>query len=169
MFKHAIAVASLMAAVLSSGQAAAATATADFQVKLTITAACSVVAGTASDINLGSHASTESNIANSNNIKVTCTKNTPYTIGLAPSNGNATGAGVMTRTTTPTDTVAYQLYSDSNHATVWGNNAAVGVVANGVGDTGTGAEKSHMVYAVVPSANSSAGNYVDTVTVTVNY
>jgi len=172
MFKHAIAFAGLMAVALSTGQALAASTSATFQVKLTVTAACSVTAGATSDISLGSVASTATNVAGSNSIKVTCTKSTPYSIGLRPSNGNSAGAGVMLRAGgtagVAADEVAYNLYSNLAHTAVWGNDVTAGT-GNVVLGTGSGAEASHTVYAVAPSANSAAGTYADTVTVTINY
>lgn len=169
MFKHAIALASLTAVALFAGQAIAASpATTTFQVKLNIEAACTVAA---SDVDFGTHDSSDRNIRSSSNIKVTCTKNTPYTIGLLPSNSDATGAGVMLRSggasTNPADLVAYKLYSDSARQNAWGNSTGAG--GNVVPDIGTGAATTHKVYAVASSANSAAGTYLDTVTVTVNY
>ena len=167
-----------VAASLASAAALAATnpATATFDVKLTVLKACSVVAGATSDIDFGSQDSTATNLQNSNTINVTCSKNTPYTIGLTPSNSSTTGAGVMAAqnvapVTGNTDTVGYQLRSTAGlTGTVWGNtNTSGSVVGNGVSGTGNGAAKSHTVYATVPSVNVTPDAYKDTVTVTVRY
>lgn len=167
-----------VAASLASAAAFAATnpATATFDVKLTVLKACSVLAGASSDIDFGSQDSTATNLQNSNTISVTCSKNTPYTIGLTPGNSNTAGAGVMAAqnvapVTGNTDTVAYQLRSTAGlTGTVWGNTNSDGAtVGNGVSGTGNGAAKSHTVYATVPNVNVTPDAYKDTVTVTVRY
>ena len=156
--------------------ATAATATGTFQVQIEIQKACAVTAGAGSNVNVGAVASTASNSAGSNTISVTCTKSTPYFIGLAPSAGNGgtnSGSGSMAGTggiPGNTDKVPYQLRSTAGAAgTVWGNTATTSTVGNGVAGTGNGAAQSHTVYATVPSANFAADSYSDTVTVTVNY
>jgi len=167
--KKAIAAAMVLGAAGFASQAMAETATATFQVRMTILKSCSVTAGTSSDINLGSVSSTATGVSGSSAITVNCSKNTPYYIGLAPSNNNTAGAGTMARTGTPADTVAYQLRSLSATGPVWGNTATSTDVGNGVSGTGNGGAQSHTVFASVANANSTPGNYLDTVTVTVNY
>ena len=146
------------------------TKTDTFDVRLTITKACTVTAGSGSDIDLGSHPAFDTNITGSNTITVKCSKTTPYYIGLAPSNSNTAGAGSMASTGTGTDTVPYQLRSTSGMTgTIWGNTATASSVGNGVSGTGNGSDKTHTVYATVASANYTPDSYKDTVTVTVNY
>ena len=150
----------------------AATVNATFQVKITIQKSCTITAGSASDIDLGTHPATDTNITGSNTISVNCSKTTPYFIGLLPSNSNSTGAGVMSSTSggSNTDTVPYQLRSTSGMAgTIWGDTATATAVGNGVAGTGTGAAVTHTVYATVPSANFTPDSYADTVTVHVNF
>lgn len=151
-------------------------ATATFNVKMTVVKACSVVAGSASDIDFGSQDASATNLAAQNNISVTCSKGTAYTIGLTPSNNSTTGAGQMAAqnagsVTGNTDTVGYQLRSASGATgAVWGNTNTSGtVVGNGVSGTGNGAAQSHTVYGTVASANVRPDAYKDTVTVTVRY
>lgn len=150
-------------------------ATATFQVKMKVTKDCSVVAGSGSNIDFGSQDSSATNLTGTSNISVTCAKNTPYFIGLAPANSNSAGAGVMlAQNTLPvtgnTDTVAYQLRSTAGMAgTVWGNTATGTVVGNGVAGTGNGSAQTIPVFATVPSANVTADDYLDTVTINVNF
>jgi spore coat protein U-like protein len=162
----------LLACAAASAQAAN-PATATFQVQITILKACTVTAGTASNINLGSVAATAVNTLGNNTITVNCSKTTPYYVGLAPSNANTAGAGVMASTTAPatnTDKVPYQLNSTTGvGGTIWGNTATSTAVGNGVAGTGTGANQSLTVYAVAPSANFTPDSYADIVTVNVNY
>lgn len=171
MFKQATLVAALAAATLFSGHAMAEIATANFQVKITILKSCSVTAGSSSDIDLGSVLSTATNSPGSNTISVTCSKTTPYYIGLTPSNNSTAGAGEMSPTVvgSNTDKVPYQLHSESATGPVWGNTATTTAVGNGVSGVGTGAAQTHTVYAVAPGANYTPASYADRVTVTVNY
>lgn len=153
----------------------AATATGTFQVLITILKACTVTAGTGSNISLGSVNATATGTSGSNTISVNCSKTTPYYIGLAPSTANGggtTGAGSMSSTlnsATNTDKVPYQLNQTSATGAVWGNTATTTTVGNGVASTGTGAAQSFTVYATAASANYTPDSYADTVTVTVNY
>lgn len=74
----------------------AATVNGTFQVLMTIQKACTVTAGSASNITLGPVNTTATNTSGNNTISVNCSKTTPYFIGLAPSTangGNALGAG----------------------------------------------------------------------------
>lgn len=172
MFKQVISAVTLAALAVFSGQAMAAdvtspAATATFQVKMTIVKSCSVTAGSTSDIDLGSVLSTAVNVAGSSAISVTCSNQTPYYIGLKPSNGNTDGQGTMAGP--DSRGVPYQLYSDSASTKKWGNTASATDVGNGVSGIGNGSAKSHTVYAVAPSANFTPGSYADTVYVTINY
>ncbi|HEX2529843.1 MAG TPA: spore coat protein U domain-containing protein [Burkholderiaceae bacterium] len=161
----------LIAAAGFAVDASATTATDTFEVKMTIVAACDVTAGTSSDIDFSNVSSLQTNLTANNAISVTCSKNTPYYIGLAPSNGDTTGAGLMSGLTAGnTDTVPYQLRSTSGiGGTIWGNTATSTDIGNGVGGIGNGAAQSMDVYATAPDANFTPDSYSDTVTVTVNY
>ncbi|MBB1200137.1 SCPU domain-containing protein [Enterobacteriaceae bacterium 89] len=150
----------------------AAVANGTFQVLITILKACTVTAGSGSNINLGSVNSTATNTTGNNTISVTCSKTTPYFIGLSPSNSNTLGAGTMASSTNPvtnTDKVPYQLNQTSATGPVWGNTATALVVGNGVGGVGTGAAQTLTVYATAASASFTPDSYADTVTVNVNY
>ncbi len=138
-----------------------------FQVTAGVSNSCTVTAGPASDINLGTVPATAVNISGNNNISVTCPTGTAYYIGLSPSNGSTTGAGTMTYGSSVP--VPYQLYQDAGLTTIWGNTATAASAGNGKAGTGTGAAQSIPVYARAPSADYQPGTYSDTVTVTVNY
>lgn len=167
--KKAIAAAMVLGATGFASQAMAETATATFQVKMTILKSCSVSAGTSSDINLGSVLSTATDTSASNTIRVICFKTTPYNIGLRPtSDGTDVGTGTMISSTGlpgNADKVPYTLYSNAGLSTVWGNT----VGTNTVPGTGTGLTQTHMVYARNTNANFTPDSYADTVTVTVTY
>ena len=96
---------------------------------------------------------------------MSCTNTTPYNIGLDA--GTGSGATVATRKMTSGGaTVSYSLYSDSAHATVWGNTIGTDAVAG----TGNGTGQNYTVYGRVPPQTTPApGTYTDTITVTVTY
>jgi len=170
MKKPSLIVAAVLAALAASA-AIADTASSTFKVLITVTKACSVTAGAASNIDFGSVTSAATALSASSNINVTCSKSTPYNIGLQPSSTAATdttGAGFMSPVAGP-DTIAYQLRSGSATGPIWGNTATPTSVGNGVAGTGTGAAQSIPVFATVASANVTPGAYSDTVTVQVNY
>jgi len=168
MKKLSLIVAATLAVTTSAVLAATSPATATFQVLITVAKACSVVAGAGSKIDFGTVDSSATNLSGNSNISVTCSKTTPYNIGLLPSNNSTTGAGVMSPAS-GSDTVAYQLRSVSATGAVWGSTATSTAVGNGVAGTGTGAAQTIPVYATVASANVTPGAYSDTVTVQVNY
>src|SRR5882672_2677589 len=114
----------------------AATANTSFQVSMTIAKSCSV---TATNMSFGTPVATATNIseATAGSVTVTCSKNTPYTVGLAPSaanGGTAGGTGSMSGTGGNTDKVPYGLYANAAHTTIWGDTAGTNTVAG----TGTG-------------------------------
>jgi spore coat protein U-like protein len=162
-------VATAVLAIAAASAAVAATSTATFQVLITVAKACSVTAGTGSNLNFGTVNSSATALSTTSNISVTCSKSTPYNIGLLPSNTNTVGAGVMSPTVAGPDTVAYQLRSVSAAGPIWGNTATATAVGNGVAGTGTGLAQTVPVFATVASANVTPGDYADTVTVQVNY
>lgn len=143
-----------------------------FTVSATVPKNCIISA--ASDINLGSkpaNAPAATLIGNNNNgLSITCTKSTPYFIGLRPSNNSTTGAGVMSGSgTNITTKVPYQLRQVAGLGTIWGNTATSTNAGNGVGGTGTGLADTRTIYVTVPSADFKPDNYSDKVTVNVNY
>ncbi|QDL35984.1 spore coat U domain-containing protein [Rhodoferax sediminis] len=157
-----------------AGAAHAGLATSTFQVQMTITASCAVTTAP-TNINLGSVAAQTTAVTQtgSNTFKVNCSKSTPFYIGLAPSNANTAGAGVMSGTGSNGDKVPYTLYQDAGFGTVWGNTATSLAVGNGKSGTGAGMASGNAVsftaYAKATSADFTPDTYTDTVTVNVNY
>ncbi|MEP6940095.1 MAG: spore coat protein U domain-containing protein [Rudaea sp.] len=155
-----------------SANAATSPATATFQVLMKINKACTVTAGSGSNIQIGPVGGVDANSGSNsgnNSISVTCSKTTPYFIGLAPSNASTAGAGVMSGTGGNTDKVPYQLNSVSAVGPIWGNTATSTTVGNGVSGVGTGLAQSIPVFATAPNANFTPDSYADTVTVNVNF
>lgn len=157
-------------AMIATAPAQAASDSDEFDVTVEITASCSVTAGGASDIDLGSVASTATDLSGSSDITVNCSNTTPYFVGLAPSSGATDGAGELSPAGSSPDTVPYQLRSASGSSgAIWGDTATSSAVGNGVAGTGNGADQTLTVYVTAASANYAPDTYSDTVTVTVNY
>lgn len=158
MFKKIIIAAAIACAPAAGGQALAATATATFNVTMTIQAGCTVTGG--ADLNFGTVGVIATNVDTSTTFQVTCTNTTPYTIGL--SNGLHV-SGAQRRMLSGAATINYNLYSDTGRTTAWSDSATVG-------SSGTGAAQTFTVYGRVPAQTTPApATYTDVVTVTVTY
>jgi spore coat protein U-like protein len=145
------------AALLSANSAFAQSAAGTFTVSATVVKACRVSAGNATLPDYDSTAGTTSE--GTTTVDVTCTNGTPYSVTLA-STGN------LWQLHSGTNTLTYEIFSDSSHAaaSAWNESAAV----SGTG-AGHGANH-HTAYIRIP-ANQDApeGTYSDTVTMTVTY
>ncbi|MGU2418504.1 Csu type fimbrial protein [Burkholderia cenocepacia] len=151
-----------VAAVYSNG-----TATAQFNVTLTIQANCTIAANPLAFGTTGVLAST---VNRQTTVSVTCTNSTPYNVGLDA--GAVTGSTVASRLMGGTTagntgtTVGYQLYQDSGHSTIWGNTQGTDTV----GGTGTGSAQVLNVYGQVPAqATPKPDTYEASVTATVYF
>jgi spore coat protein U-like protein len=160
--REAFALAALIS-IASSG-ADASTQSTTFSVTATVLASCSVSAGT---LAFGSYTPTSGSPSDaSSTLNVVCTNGTTYTVAL---DGGATANNVAARQMNDTNShmLAYGIYKDSARATIWGDGTGSTVTQSG---TGTGALQPFTAYGrVAASQFASAGNYTDTVTVTVSY
>ncbi|NML42963.1 spore coat protein U domain-containing protein [Ramlibacter sp. G-1-2-2] len=152
--------AALVAAAISGVSGAyALTDTNNLQVSLTITAACDVTTTAPSSVAFGSHAQTASTpVDNTGAVTVTCQGSTPYNVLLGQGGNYSSGR----RLVASGNYVPYELYRDSSHTQVWGQTIGTDT------QTGTGTN-TFTVYGRVPSLSFPAGNYTDTVLVTVDY
>lgn len=136
-----------------SAAAGAQTATTTFQVTANVANACSV---TATDLAFGAYDPFSATPKDgSSTINVTCTNGAAYGVSI---NGGATGrsmAGPLGSTLT------YGLYSDNGRTTAF----------NLAAQSGTGSVIGHTVYGRIAAGQTTAraGNYAETVTVTVSY
>ena len=168
-FQRKARVATLAAAGLLAllGQpAAAATTTSNMGVSAGVTSNCAV---STSPIAFGNvDVTSGSNVDGTGGISVTCTSGTAW--AASADAGLGTGASLVTRKmANGANLLDYALYTDSARSNVWGDGAE-GATAT-LSDTGTGAAQSKTIYGRVPSGQTSlpAGEYLDTVTVTVTY
>lgn len=96
------------------------------------------------------------------NIAVSCDAVTPYTISLS------TGAGTYAnrRMSSAGNVLNYNLYTDLNRITVWGDGSAgTSTVA------GNASSANHTVYGRIPAGQNTArvGSYADSVTITLSF
>lgn len=94
-------------------------------------------------------------------VGVTCDSSTSYSISLSAGLGTF-AARVMTN---GSNQLSYNLFTDSQRLTIWGDGTG-GTATEGA--TGTGG--SYTIYGMIPALqNVPAGSYSDTVIVTVSY
>ena len=151
--------AAAVAAVASTPAIAAGTATGTVAVSLNVSSSCSV---TAEPLNFGSVSALDTAITACSPTTVKCTPGAAYEMFL----DYGKNAGATTQRALKSaagDTINYNLFSDSARANAWGG-------TTGVTGTGTGSDQAMTIYGRVPvQAAKPAGDYTDSVTVTVNY
>ena len=151
------------------GAANAATTSTTFAVTATVATNCLV---TANPLAFGTYTQGANDLDQQSTISVRCSNGTPFNVGLNP---GATGGATVTtrRMVNGASQLAYQLFTNAGRTTNWGQTIGTDTV------TGTGAgfapanAVALTVYGRIPDtvANQGlpAGNYTDTVTVTVTW
>ena len=136
----------------------AATESADFNVQLTVNNACTIAAtGPVTFATVTGNITAD--IDATTNLSVNCNNGAIYTIGLEGDNASRTMVS-------GSDTVNYELFSDSTRTVEWGELAS----GDELGGTGSNSVQTIPVYARVPAGQSvPAGSYVDTVTATIEF
>ncbi|MBI3526866.1 MAG: spore coat protein U domain-containing protein [Betaproteobacteria bacterium] len=144
----------------------AATSTTTFQVTVTVSAGCTISAAN-HDFGIYTTSSPTDNTNGTNVVTATCTLAVPYSIGLDA--GIGAGGTVASRKMTRvggTETLDYSLYQAADRLVVLGNTLAIDVITG----VGTGLAIPHTVFGKIPAGqNVPAGNYVDTITATINF
>lgn len=153
-----------MAMVTTPQTAQAATQNSNMGVSMTITASCTVTAGT---LAFGPQSSLQSNVDQQGTFSVTCTNTTPYTVAL---DAGANGASVTTRRmkggVSNTEFVNYALFLNNTRSTNWGTTTGTDTL----GGTGNGSAQTLTVYGRIPPQTlASPGSYNDSVVITVTY
>ncbi|MDY0415887.1 MAG: spore coat U domain-containing protein [Pseudomonas sp.] len=150
------------AGLLFANSAMAATDTDTFLVTATVANSCLV---SATDLNFGAYDPAAVKDGTST-ITVTCTAQTPYTIGLDAGQHFAT-TRAMIGDDTATTLLKYELYTESGHGTIWGELLSGTTVAN---SSLAGGALDYTVYGQIPASQYvPAANYADTINVTVDY
>jgi spore coat protein U-like protein len=158
-----IAAAVLVAFGLAATSIQAATVTNTMPVRITIQNACNISTTAPTTLDFGTQGPLVANVDQTATITVTCTTGALYNVGLDGGGGGNINARRMIN---GTNTVGYQLYSNSGRTAVWGTTIGTDTVAG----TGNGIAQNLTVYGRVPAQTTPpAAVYNDTVNVTVTY
>jgi spore coat protein U-like protein len=149
-----------------SGVADAATKTASFQVSATVTKNCTIEA---QNLDLGEFDGTN-DLSGQASISIRCTSGTPYDVALSTGSSGSYAARTLVN---GSDSLNYNLFTASDHATVWGDGTnSTGQPATGTG-AGMGTAQTLTVYGqLLASGNTGAipaGTYTDSVVATITY
>ena len=160
------AAATAIIAVSAAAPAFATDATSSLDVNATATANCTVSTAAVAfgnvDVTAGQAAQ------GTGSVIVTCTNGTAWS--AAADAGAGTGASLSNRKmTSGANLLGYGLFTDAGHTQVWGD--GVGGSTALFSGTGSGTAQTKTVYGLIPAGQSGvpAGDYADTVQVTVTY
>jgi spore coat protein U-like protein len=160
-----------MTLILGTTLAAAAnsaTTGTSFAVTATVQSTCSA---TATTLAFSPYTPGGGVIANNSTISVKCTKNTPFTVAL---NGGTTAGGTVAQRLMAlgANTLQYNLFTTAALTQVFGDGSGTSKTVAGTG-AGVATAATVTVFGQLPDsvANQAAvaGNYTDTITVTVTY
>jgi spore coat protein U-like protein len=158
-----------LAGCLFAGPADAATATANLSVTATVSASCSI---STTPLAFGTYdpvgANSGTPLDATGGVVVTCTNGASTTVTLgqgANANSGSSDAAPLRRMASSGNFLAYSLYQNAGHTTIWGNTSGTGVA-----HTGTGTATTVSVYGrVAAGQNVASGSYSDTVVATVTF
>jgi spore coat protein U-like protein len=160
------AAAAAFAAAFAGAPAFATNAGSSLEVNATVTANCTV---STSAVAFGNVDVTSGQaVQGTGSVNVTCTNGTAWT--AAADAGAGSGADLATRKmASGANLLNYSLFTDSARTQVWGDGVE-GATATFTG-TGTGTAQTKTVYGLIPAGQTgvAAGDYADTVQVTVSY
>jgi spore coat protein U-like protein len=160
--------ATLAAAALAAGSAQAVTTTTTFAVTATVQSTCSATAAALAFPNYTPGGGPQ---IGSTTISVKCTKNTPFTVLLNA--GSTTGDAFAQRLMgSGGNTLQYNLFTAASLLTIFGDGTGGTQTVTGTG-LGVATANSVQVFGQVPDSTTNqaavAGNYSDTIIVTVSY
>lgn len=149
-----------------SHAALATTATNTMNIEVSVMGTCVTV--TATTLSFVNYTPSAQNNAQAT-ITVTCLLGTNYTVALNA--GSTTGGTISQRLLTDGSghTLKYNIYTNSNYTTIWGDGTSGSSVVNGAGGA---LPQSFTAYGSMPAGQtlpSTSTQYTDTVTITVNY
>jgi spore coat protein U-like protein len=145
-----------------TGSALAATATASFQVTISVPAICQIQA-----TNLAFPQYTNAADPGTATITITCSSSTPYNVGLNAGTGIDQTVNFRSMSLGTGTQIGYGLFSDSAHSVNWGMTIGTDTVQG----TGTGYAQTLTVYGLVLAGQAFAakGIFTDTVIATITY
>jgi spore coat protein U-like protein len=135
-----------------------------FSVSATLTNDCNI---SASNIDFGASGVLGSALTANATVSAQCTTGDSYSISL--DSGTTPGATITDRRMRSGGgaVVHYQLYTASNHSTIWGDGTSG---TSAVGAVGTGSVQTYTVYGLVAAqATPAPGSYTDVITATITY
>jgi spore coat protein U-like protein len=142
----------------------AATTTANFQVRLSITAQC--LAASTTDLDFGTSGFLLTSVDAQSTIQVQCTNTTPYNVGFDKGVNGSSVTARQLKGGPSNETISYAIYTNAGRTTNWGNTVGTDTVTG----TGNGTPQTIQVYGRVPAQTTpTPGTYTDTITVTVTY
>lgn len=156
----------LSLAVLTSSSAMAAATSGSIQVTATVSASCQL---TTNNLTFGAFvpSAVATTMPSTTTISTTCTKTTPYTIGLSAGTGTFAARTMAGAKTGNTDKLSYSLHTDAAGASIFGDGTTG---TSTVAGAGTGAAVTTTIYGKIPvNQFLTPDSYADTITVTVNY
>lgn len=159
--RAAVAPAAFALALACAGPALAGIDDDTFVVSARVLATCEV---TAQDLEFGDYDPlAASNHDAATTLSLTCTNGTPYQLSMSVGGGESTAARYMHD---GAEQLAYILYQDPSRTTLWGVNAGVDTLDG----TGTGTPVVIDLFGRIPmQQDAPAGDYTDTITVTVSW
>jgi spore coat protein U-like protein len=152
--------------LLAAGGALAETKTTTFPVSAQVAANCLV---SADSIDFGSYDGTSA-LAVNGAVKVRCSYGTPFTVQLSAGGGSFAQRLLKNGT----EQLEYNLFTDSDFTSIWGDGTASTVDVDDVGEgMSSTKEITHTVFGQLSNSaanqDAPAGAYSDTITVTVVY
>ncbi|MGJ0507879.1 MAG: Csu type fimbrial protein [Methylocystis sp.] len=134
------------------------TVTGQFNVTMTINAACAISAAT--DLAFGSSGIMSADVTQNSSLTVKCTQGTAYQIGLGDGNNFLSPTRRMVNAADNTKFITYELLKPDNSP--WTSTSTVS-------STGTGVDQTFTVKGRVPQQSVAPGSYSDVVQVVVTY
>jgi spore coat protein U-like protein len=148
-----------------AGGAQAATKTASFNVTATVANNCVI---SANPLALGDFDGTN-NLAATSTVVVRCTNGTAYNVDLSSGSSANFAARTMSN---GTDTLVYNLYTDTTYTNVWGDGSTGTVRVPGTGAGFASTRNITVAGRLLASANTGAigaGTYTDTIVASIVY
>lgn len=168
MYARSVGLAATSALLLAvSGAGVAGTVNDSFDVKLKITDNCTV--DDISDMEFADQTFLLNPVTATTSVTVNCTKGTSASVTLSGTGGSRTMSN-------GTNTITYDLYSDSTHTTYWDATTDVTITGAGVNSSGatldatTATGTTRTIYGHVPAQDTATtGDYTATVMATVTF
>jgi spore coat protein U-like protein len=154
-----------LAAMAMAASTNAATVQTPFGVSATVQQVCAVAA---TNLGFGGYDASSGSPNNaSSTITVTCTPSSSYSIALNAGTTSGGTEAVHLMSDGASHTLTYNLFTDTNHTTKWGDGTLSTTVVSGTAD---GTHQPYTVFGQIGIGQFvPSGSYTDTVTATVTY